>query len=230
MRQIIAFLVAYTIISITSFNNIYGQLVHADTISISGVVLDADSLAALPNVHITSHKNTGTVTDLNGQFAFLANANDTLTFSFIGFKDYTFVVPDTLKFNSYVLGAILNKDTIMLSEVIILPWMNKKQFKNAFINNQPDKDMINASRNLNMMKHTARAYSTSWTADRMIDFQLQSYAHDIEYKGMIPPDQSLNIIGFVQYLVFFTHQQLTKEEKERRLREELRQYILEEHP
>ncbi len=230
MRQIATFLIAFTIFCFISSNEVYSQVIHSDTISISGVVLESDSLASLPNVHITSHKNTGTVTDLNGQFAFLANANDTLTFSYIGFKDFVFVVPDTLKYNSYVLGAILNKDTILLSEVIILPWMNKKQFKNAFINNQPDKNMVNATRNLNMMKYTAKAYSPTWTADRMIELQLQSYAQSVEYKGMIPPDQSLNIIGFVQYLIFFTHQQLTKEEKERRLREELRQYIVEEHP
>ncbi len=79
-------------------------------------------------------------------------------------------------------------------------------------------------------KYTAKAYSPTWTSDRMIDFQLQSHAREGEYREMIPPDQTVNIIGFVQYLIFFTHQQLTKEERERRLREELRQYIIEEHP
>ncbi len=230
MRQYAAFFIVFTIIFLTNTIEVYSQLIIADTISISGVVLESDSLTSLPNVHITSHKNTGTVTNLSGQFAFLANANDTLTFSYIGFKDFVFVIPDTLKFNSYVFGAILNKDTIMLSEVIILPWMNKKQFKNAFINNQPDRNTVNATRNLNLMKYTAKAYSPSWTSNRKVDFQIKSSAQSVEYKGMIPPDQSLNIIGFVQYLIFFTHQQLTKEEKERRLREELRHYILEEHP
>ncbi len=41
----------------------------------------------------------------------------------------------------------------MLSEVIILPWMNKTQFKEAFLNNQPDRNTVNATRNLNMMKY-----------------------------------------------------------------------------
>lgn len=202
-----------------------GQKINPDTIKITGIVLDADSLHAMSNVHIISHKKKGAITDAFGQFSFKINKRDTLTFSYMGFKDFIFVVPDTLKIHNYIAGIILNKDTVSLSEVIILPWMNKKQFKQQFIKNEPDRNTVNATRNLQIAGHAARAYAPQWTTDAMIDMQLKQYAMDVEYKGMLSPNQSLNVIGLAQLIIYYTQQQLTKEEKAKVIRDELRKYI-----
>lgn len=209
---------------------LFSQLINRDTIQISGVVLSSDSLTALANVHITTQKQSGGITDVHGAFSFKINKKDTLTFSYVGFKPYIYVVPDTLKINNYIAGVILNPDTISLSEVIILPWMNRKQFKQSFIQNTPDQNTLNATRNLNIAGHTAKTTSYHWTPDAVIDMQLKSYAMDVEYRGMINPKQQVNFIGLAQLLIIYAHQQLSKEEKAQRLKEELKQYIRETHP
>jgi hypothetical protein len=206
------------------------QLINPDTIQISGVVLAADSLISLPNVHIMSHKNKGTLTDSEGQFAFKINVGDTLTFSYLGYKPYRFIVPDTLTMRQYVAGIVLRRDTVMLTEVIILPFMNRQQFRHMFINNKPDLQTINATRNLNIAEYQSRQFTPWYTPDIMIDMQLKKYASDVEYRGMIGPDEQLNIIGLTQLLIFYSHQQLTKAEKNRRIKEELRRYLEQKYP
>lgn len=203
------------------------QLVHPDTILLSGVVLSADSLTSLPNVSIISQKNKGTITDKEGQFAFRMNAGDTLTFHYLGYKPYKFVVPDTLTLKSYIAGIVLRPDTIMLSEVIILPFMNRQQFRRLFLNNRPDVETINATRNLNIAGYQSRQ---GVTPDMMIDLQLRRFATDVEYRGMIGPDEQLNIIGLTSLLIFYSKERLTKAEKNQQMKEELRKYLNEKYP
>lgn len=213
-----------------SSNGVFSQIFHRDTIKFSGVVLASDSLKALPNVHILTQKHTGTITNNQGAFALYVNKSDTLTFSYIGFKPYIYVVPDTLKINNFIAGIILNSDTIALSEVIVLPWMNKTQFKQSFISNQPDQYTINATRNLNLAGYTAKTSRQNWSPDEIINQQLKNYSQSVEYRGMINPSEQLNVIGLAQLLIFYTRQQLTQEEKTNRLKQELKKYIQETIP
>jgi hypothetical protein len=203
------------------------QFVNPDTIQLSGVVLDADSLTALPNVHIVSHRNRGTLTDVDGQFSLKINTSDTLKFTYLGYKPYIYVVPDTLFLKHYIAGIVLRRDTIMLSEVIILPFMNRAQFKQSFLNNQPDLETQNATRNLNIMSLQSRQASQWPSSQMMIDVQLKKMSTDVEYRGMIGPDEQLNIIGLAALLIYYSHQQLTKEEKNQRIKAELQQYLRE---
>jgi len=206
------------------------QLRVTDSITITGVVLESDSLRGLPQTYVISNRHTGTVTDANGYFTFQANAGDTLTFKYLGYKPFTYIIPDSLSMRNYMAGIILNKDTILLSEVIILPWMNRQQFRQAFISNVPDQETQNATRNLNILNYQSRQTPHTWDPDFMVEQQIKQYSMNVEYKGMISPNQQLNLVGLVGFLVMYSHQQLTKEEKTRRLQEELRQYILEERP
>ncbi len=203
------------------------QFVNPDTIQLSGVVLDADSLTALPNVHIVSHRYKGTLTDVDGQFSFKINASDTLKFTYLGYKPYIYVVPDTLFLKHYIAGIVLRRDTIMLSEVIILPFMSREQFKQSFLNNQPDLETQNATRNLNIMSMQSRQASQWPSSQMMIDVQLKKMSTDVEYRGMIGPDEQLNIVGLAALLIYYSHQQLTKEEKNQRIKAELQQYLRE---
>lgn len=229
MRNIAVFIIFSGLIQFLP-NRCMAQLKLNDTISITGVVLESDSLTALPQTYVLSNRHTGTVTDINGYFTFRVNAGDTLTFKYLGYKPYVYIVPDSLSMKNYMAGVVLNKDTILLSEVIILPWMNYNQFRHAFINNVPDQETRNATRNLNIMNYQSRQTAQTWDPDFMVEQQLKQYSMNVEYKGMISPNQQLNLVGLVGFLVMYSHQQLTKEEKTRRLQEELRQYIMENYP
>jgi hypothetical protein len=54
--------------------------------NISGVAYEGDSATAMPFVNLINARNgNGTVTDYNGRFSLIAEAGDTIIFSYIGF-------------------------------------------------------------------------------------------------------------------------------------------------
>src|ERR1035437_3868334 len=89
-------------------------------IQFSGVVVEMDSLKAVPFTNIFV-KNTqhGTVADYFGYFSFVAQKGDTLIFSEIGYARAQFIIPDTLSTNRYTLIQMLHKDTVFLKGVNI---------------------------------------------------------------------------------------------------------------
>ncbi len=205
------------------------QLRIRDSINISGAVLDADSLLALPGVNIYTQKNTGTISANNGFFTLQCNCNDTITFSYLGYKPFKYIIPDTLTINHYILGVVLRTDTILLSEVVILPWMNHTQFKDAFINHPVDRQTRQATQNLKIMNYTARTSPQPYYSGSMADYQLRQYSQDVEYRGMISPNDQLNVVGLATMLFFYAHQSMTQAERKQKLDEELRQYLQQNH-
>jgi hypothetical protein len=204
---------------------VFGQLIVRDTIQVSGAILSSDSLQSLPGVHIYTQHKTGTISNTNGFFSIMCNCLDTLTFSFVGYEPFRYVVPDTFKINNYIMGVVLHTDTIMLSEVIILPWMNKAQFRNAFINHTPDQQTQIATRNLKIMGLQARINPQVFQPDMMPDYQLSKLSQDVEYRGMISPNDQINIVGLATMLFFWAHQALTQEERQQKIDAELRYYL-----
>jgi len=75
-----------------------------DLVQFSGVVVTADSLFPIPFTHIVvKHSRWGTVADYYGYFSFVAKKNDTVVFSAMGYKNSTYIIPDTISRNRYSL-------------------------------------------------------------------------------------------------------------------------------
>jgi len=111
-----------------------------DKLPFSGEVSDKNG-TKLPNVHIVDlNSSLATLTNLDGAFLLNVNKDDTVRFSFMGFKTKLFIVPelpaDSMKFQS----IILMRDTLMLERVTIYPYpATFQQFKQEFITlNLPD--------------------------------------------------------------------------------------------
>jgi hypothetical protein len=119
-------------------------------VQFSGVVVTGDSLRPVPFVSIIiKNSYRGTISDFNGFFSFVAQFNDTVEFSAIGFKKARYVIPDTLNTDRYSLIKILSRDTVLLQETVIYPWPTKDQFRQAFLNLKvPDDDYERAKRNM----------------------------------------------------------------------------------
>ena len=112
-------------------------------ITISGVVMNADSLSAVPYVNIRL-KDTffGTVADNQGNFNFTASIGDTLKFSSIGYYDTYFILSDKLvKGNTYSLVQLMRKETILLDEVVVFPFPDYEQFIKSFIGATPQRGL-----------------------------------------------------------------------------------------
>ena len=135
---------------LTGSFHVHGQKNYEGLVQFSGVVVTGDSLRPIPFVSIVVKKTyRGTISDYNGFFSFVAQVNDTIEFSALGYKKSVYVIPDTLNTDRYSLIKMLSRDTIMLTETVIYPWPTKDQFRQAFLNLKvPDDDLDRARRNL----------------------------------------------------------------------------------
>ena len=117
---------------------LWGQVLNAqrinisDTITFSGVIFNTETERPMGDVNCRRGK-TGTISNQAGQFVLYALRGDTVCFSFVGFKSYKVIVPDSLYGQEYILGVFMSPDTISLSEAVILPRvdMNRKMRMNA---------------------------------------------------------------------------------------------------
>ncbi len=121
-----------------------------ELIQFSGVVVTADSLTPVPFTHITIiNTRKGMLSDTYGFFSFVAQKKDTIVFSSMGYRNVSFIIPDSLTTNRYSLIQLMTSDTLMLDESVVYPWPSVEQFREAFVKmNIPDDDLERAKKNL----------------------------------------------------------------------------------
>jgi hypothetical protein len=171
-------------------------------IQFSGVVVEMDSLKAVPFTNIFV-KNTqhGTVADYFGYFSFVAQKGDTLIFSEIGYARAQFIIPDTLSTNRYSLIQMLHKDTVFLKGINIFAWPTKEQFKKAFLDLHPKEDDLDRARK-NLAYNNMRELYNNMPMDGSMNYK---YAMDQRFtqlysSGMYPSYSILNPIAWAQFI------------------------------
>ncbi len=192
----------FLVLACFTLNVLWAQEEDANLIQFSGVVVTMDSLSAVPFATIMV-KNTsrGTVSDYYGYFSFVAQANDTLIFSSVGFKDSDFVVPDDLEGNRYSLIHSMLQDTVELDEVEIYPWPTPAQFKEAFLAlDLPDDDIEIMRRNLSADLMAEKAASMPMNGSLNFKFENQQRANQLYFAGQYRPNNLLNPIAWAQFI------------------------------
>jgi hypothetical protein len=167
----------------------YGQDRPRKVIQFSGLVVTGDSLAPVPYTTVWV-KNTrrGTITDFYGFFSIAVYERDTLRFSSVGFKDVSYVVPDTLSQSRYSAIQIMSQDTIYLTETVIYPWPTREQFRHAFIHTEiPDDDYDRAMRNLARAEMKERFQNFPMDGSMNYRYAMQQQANRLYYAGQAPP-------------------------------------------
>jgi hypothetical protein len=171
-------------------------------IQFSGVVVDGEDLQPVPYTNVII-KNTyrGTVCDFYGFFSIVAQRNDTIEFSSVGYKKVQFVIPDSLEEDRYSLIQMLFSDTIMLREAVIYPWPTKEQFKDAFLSLRiPDDDLDRARRNLSYAELKERYDAMPMDGSMNFKHQMQQHQSRLYYAGQAPPNNLLNPIAWAQFI------------------------------
>lgn len=141
-----------------SFFAVHAQTNEDQLINVSGVVVDGDSIKSLPFTHVVVKSNyTGTVADSYGFFSILAHRGDTILFSRVGYSSNEFVIPDTLKDDSYSVIHLMYRETVELGEVKIYAWPSYDEFKDAFTSFESSKEEKNLGSNLENEKLTKLA-------------------------------------------------------------------------
>ncbi|MDR1542826.1 MAG: TonB-dependent receptor [Prevotellaceae bacterium] len=109
-----------SIIIVTFFA--FAQFIAAQSITVTGRVVDADDSSGLTGVSIIvkSTKN-GTITDIDGRYSITANQGDVLVFSYVGYKSYERTV------NSSVIDVNLEPDQTVLDEVVAVGYGTMKR-------------------------------------------------------------------------------------------------------
>lgn len=170
-------------------------------IQLSGLVVTGDSLAAVPYASVWV-KNTrrGTITDFYGFFSLGVYENDTVRFSSVGYKDVTFVVPDTLTLSRYSVVQIMSPDTIYLAETVIYPWPTREQFKHAFLSLElPETDYDRAMRNLERSEIRDRSFSMPMDGAMTYRESMNQYAGRLYYAGQAPPMRIFDPFAWAQF-------------------------------
>ncbi len=106
------------------------QLLSAQNqVFIQGQVVDSDSLAPLPYVHIRGQGGkTGTATDAEGFFGVSVLQEDTIMFSSVGYKPYFFVPTDSSDESLERLTIVMTPHVNELREITIKAYDNIEQF------------------------------------------------------------------------------------------------------
>lgn len=171
----------------------YAQNTPHDSLHISGIVIDRDSMENLPYTIFKTHSKTYT-SDKKGQFSFWAQKGEIIKFSHLGFKDTYIQINDTLEHSNYMLGVFLTRDTIQISEIIVVPRYENlaAEARNMPLLITPDEAY---ARN-NVLAATNQALSQPPKAmDREMNqnMVLREQRWGTVYKNQIPPDKTIGI-------------------------------------
>lgn len=106
-------------------------------IQFSGVVMEEDSSAGIPGVHVyVPGKRRGTAANYYGYFSFPVLEGDTVLFTAVGYERKQFVIPK-IKDDMLTVVVPLKSDTVMLEEVPVMPYPTEEMFKEAILAMNP---------------------------------------------------------------------------------------------
>lgn len=138
-----------------------------------GIVVDQSGLKPMQDVVCRSGLLVA-LTDHTGRFFMDLHPGDSVVFSYVGYRNYHTLLPDTLYSDEYAVGVFLTKDTIQLAEVIIIerPSMSQKSY------------LQNARRNMQGVGYSA-LNPKEMDASMNQRMGIEEFAKDIEMKGHV---------------------------------------------
>ncbi len=191
--KIVAFPAAVLLLAVVAEGQILSQ--PAATI-IRGSILDAADLQQIPFASVYVRHGYGTASNENGYFELPCHLGDTINFSCIGYQRVMFAVPDSLIGRSRVVGILMSADTVLLGEIVVLPFITYAQLKYEVANMPSDENISLAISNIdNAVKLAIYEPHPILDAELGPMRQLAIYTRRLEYAGMYDPSKTLNMIG-----------------------------------
>ncbi|GAC1442819.1 MAG: hypothetical protein NVSMB63_11430 [Sediminibacterium sp.] len=171
-------------------------------VQFSGVVMTADSLRGIGSASIiVQGKGRGTISNSDGVFSIAVLKGDKITFSCIGFKDYSIQIPRNLEGNQFTWIQLLVSDTNYLPATILRPRPTREQFERDFVNNRVSDDLFEIARK-NTDETQRRILINSLPADgrEAVNFQMRQQANKYYYAGQVPPMNILNPAAWADFI------------------------------
>ncbi|MGB0916401.1 MAG: carboxypeptidase-like regulatory domain-containing protein [Flavobacteriales bacterium] len=198
--------------------DVNAQTKNDSLLQFSGVLLTRDSLEAVPFANVLiKGTHRGTMSDYFGYYSFVAERGDTIQFSYVGFKDALFVIPDSLDRKQYSLIQMMDVDTIILQEAVIYPWPTKEQFRQAFLDLRlPEDDKQRAERNLARADMKERMENMQADGSESYKIAMRNYGNQLYYAGQLPPNNLLNPIAWAKFIKAWKNGDFKRKRKKRR--------------
>src|SRR5574344_1770080 len=96
--------------------------VHAQNITVTGIVKDASDATPLPGVSVVVKSTTrGTITDFNGNYTLQVSQGETLVYSFIGYTSQEIVATNNN------INVMLESDVQNVDEVVVIGYGSAKK-------------------------------------------------------------------------------------------------------
>ena len=160
-----------------------------DSIRFSGIIYDRDSLTVLPYARYTLH-NRNYTSNKNGEFYLWAKQGDIIKFSYVGYKDTYIHVHDSLDRENYLIGVFLSKDTVHLSEVIVMPRYQQLLIEAKYMPIIVDPDYILGNQNVKESTYQALTQTPKrMDAEQNQSMVIEQHILHTAYKTQVPPDK-----------------------------------------
>lgn len=150
------------------------RIILSDTILFSGIIMNAETDEPMGDV-TCRRGNSGTVSTTAGLFTLNARRGDTVCFSYVGFKSYVVVVPDSLIEPEYIIGVFMSPDTIHLSEAVIIRRYGDSRRQN----------LMHVRNNLTGIGNQAYAPAKNMDAAMNQRMMINKYARSVEMRGHV---------------------------------------------
>jgi hypothetical protein len=169
-------------------------------IQLSGIILDQDSVVALPGVHVYVPKaGRGTSTNGSGFFSMPVLVGDSVVISSIGYQRQHYIVPNH---NSDFLTVIVEmvEDVTYLREITITPFPTEEVFKQAVLalNIPLDENNID-KRNINAELLALMARTAPMTAEMNYKYYMDQTISGYQSKFAPPMNPFLNPFNWARF-------------------------------
>jgi|APCry1669190288_1035285.scaffolds.fasta_scaffold06883_2 hypothetical protein len=203
MKKFVLFIIFFTAILISTSSMAQEKNPYRDSvIQFNGVVMTADSLRGIGSASIiVEGKGRGTISSPDGVFSIAVLKGDRITFSCMGFKNYSIAIPKDLKENQYTWIQLLVTDTVYLPATILKPRPTREQFERDFVNNKVPDDLYEIARK-NTDESQRRVLIASLPRDgrEAVNYQLRQQANKYYYNGQVPPMNILNPAAWADFI------------------------------
>ncbi len=170
-----------------------------------GVVFDADTRQPMPGAHYRINGVSGGATDSSGMFSLYASYHDTITFTSVGYKQYSMTVEDTLRAKEYVTGVYLSSDTLVIPGIVVIPRLGN--IRAEIMSERPavNQEMINATNNLRLSTYQGLTMKDD-LGDPALNYELlrQKQRYEAYEKGQIGSGQMVAISPLLLIPVIYT--------------------------
>ena len=201
MKKFLPFCLAFLFL-IPSIAKAQFETYKDSVVQLYGVVMTADSLKALPSASISViGRNQGTVSNDQGVFSIVVLKGDHITFSSVGYKPKTVLIPKNLEGNQQSIIQLMVEDTVYLAATIIKKYPTREEFERDFVNsNVPDDQIEIARKNVSAANRRVLMATLPRDGREASNLYLKQNAQKYYSAGQLPPQNIFNPLAWAEFI------------------------------